>query len=435
MIRYFLFFSLLLSTSLSAQHWSVTEQASLPEPVSNNAVAEGFINGAPYLYSFGGIDSTKLFTGIHLRSYRLDIQGNQWESIPPLPDTLGKIAASASRVGDYIYIIGGYHVFANGGEKSSERVHRYHIPTNAYITDGAAIPVPIDDQVQAVWRDSLIYVITGWSENRNVPDVQIYHPENDTWQMGTSLPLSDSYMSFGASGVIVEDTIYYFGGARNGSFNAQANFRIGVINPAQPTEISWSARLPNANRKGYRMAATAIGKRVYWIGGSTDTYNYDGLSYSSGNGVPTADRSLRFDITDNSWEEDFSNPLPMDLRGIGNISNEIKYLAGGMEGDQEVSAKTLRLEWKDLGTSTIEPSLANQVILSPNPATDHFEIQLPSAILPVDYQLLDTSGKVLREGKEDRSRFSLSTTSLSAGLYLLQLRSEKGSLGKKIFVQ
>ena len=435
MIRYFLFFSLLFSTSLSAQHWSVTEQAALPEPVSNNAVAEGFINGMPYLYTFGGIDSTKLYSGIHLRSYRLDVQGNQWESIPALPDTLGKIAASANRVGDYIYIIGGYHVYASGNEKSSDRVHRYHIPTNTYIADGAAIPVPIDDQVQAVWRDSLIYVVTGWSETRNVPDVQIYDPANDNWQMGTSLPLSDSYMSFGSSGVIVEDTIYYFGGARNGSFNAQANFRIGVINRTDPTDISWSARLPNANRKGYRMAATAIGKRVYWIGGSTDTYNFDGLSYSSGNGVPTADRSLRFDITDGSWEEDFSNVLPMDLRGIGNISNEIKYLAGGMQGDQEVTARTFRLEWKDISTSTVEQSIANQILLSPNPTVDFLEVQSPEAFLPLHYQLFDASGKLVAAGKENQSRFSLSTHTLSPGLYSLQLRHEGVLISKKVLVQ
>ena len=38
--------------------------------------------------------------------------------------------------------------------------------------DGADIPKAIDDQVQAVWQDSLIYVITGWSNTTNVVDVQ-----------------------------------------------------------------------------------------------------------------------------------------------------------------------------------------------------------------------------------------------------------------------
>jgi len=52
---------------------------------------------------------------------------------------MGKIAASASRIGNIIYIIGGYHVFANNTEESSDRVHRYDIANNTYLTDGLSI--------------------------------------------------------------------------------------------------------------------------------------------------------------------------------------------------------------------------------------------------------------------------------------------------------
>jgi len=62
----------------------------------------------------------------------------------------GKIACSASRVDDIIYIIGGYHVAANGSEISSVKVHRYDIINNTFLSDGADIPVPIDDQSQVV---------------------------------------------------------------------------------------------------------------------------------------------------------------------------------------------------------------------------------------------------------------------------------------------
>ena len=163
----------------------ITEMSPMPERVTNNAVVEGFVNGVPYVYSFAGLDSTKTYSGINLRSFRYNTQTDEWESIAPLPDTLGKIAASASRIGDIIYIIGGYHVLANGSEISSDKVHRYNTQTNEYLTDGAPIPTPIDDQVQVVWRDSLIYVVTGWSNTNNTNKVQIYNPTTNQWMQGT----------------------------------------------------------------------------------------------------------------------------------------------------------------------------------------------------------------------------------------------------------
>ena len=94
---------ILCSVHLIAQI-SITEVAELPVRISNNAVSEGFIEGKPYLYSFGGIDSSKKYSGIHLKSYRFNIDNNTTIQIPNLPDTLGKIAAAASRIGNTIYI-------------------------------------------------------------------------------------------------------------------------------------------------------------------------------------------------------------------------------------------------------------------------------------------------------------------------------------------
>ena len=91
----FLFVPILMGAQLT-----VTEIGTLPERISNNAVCEGFIDDTAYLFSFGGIDSTKEYSGIHLRSYRTNLQTGESVRIPDLPDTLGKIAAAASRIGD-----------------------------------------------------------------------------------------------------------------------------------------------------------------------------------------------------------------------------------------------------------------------------------------------------------------------------------------------
>ena len=53
---------LLFTASLFSQI-TVTEVGELPEAVSNNPVCEGFINGVPYLFSFGGIDNSKIYSG------------------------------------------------------------------------------------------------------------------------------------------------------------------------------------------------------------------------------------------------------------------------------------------------------------------------------------------------------------------------------------
>ena len=106
----FLLFSLAL-IPISKGQFVVSEVGNLPDRVSNNAVCEGFIDGLPYVFSFGGIDSTKIYSGIHLKSYRFNVATAESERIADLPDNLGKIAAAASRIGNIIYIAGGYNVF------------------------------------------------------------------------------------------------------------------------------------------------------------------------------------------------------------------------------------------------------------------------------------------------------------------------------------
>jgi len=339
------FFYSCVKKNITQKEWKISKVKNLPIKTTNQAISEGFINNKIYLYSFGGLDSTKLFSGIHKRSFRFDIENEFWTEIASLPDTLGKIANAASRINDTIYIIGGYHVFANGSEKSSNKVHRFDIKKNTFLNDGAPIPIPIDDHVQVVWKNKLIYIITGWSDKENVPNVQIYNPQKNSWFVGTPVPNNHIYKSFGASGTIIGDTIYYFGGAAMGeNFSIQNYMRKGIINPNNPTEITWSYQVVDPLSTGYRMASTKINKTPYWFGGSSKTYNFNGIAYNASGGVNPNQRILS--LINKKFNKSFNKNISMDLRGIADIDDSTKYIIGGIEKNQNVSNKVYKIVWE-----------------------------------------------------------------------------------------
>lgn len=400
-----------------AQVWSPTAKADMPAAISNNAVVAAEANGIDYVYSFGGIGSGKTHEDIVTDSYRYNTSTDTWESIADLPDD-PKIASGASVVKNKIYIIGGYYVASDGTEVSSEKIHCFDPETNSYLQDGAPIPVPIDDQVQAVWRDSLIYVVTGWSQNINVTDVQIYNPTTDEWLEGTSLPTSHNYRSFGSSGVILNDTIYYFGGARIGTnFPVQANLRKGAINPENPTEIEWTESIVNPDFVGYRMAATVYGQKIFWIGGSEVTYNFDGIAYNGSGGVAPANRALVYD-TETGEMSSYPMDYPMDLRGIADVSETQKYLVGGMLADQEVSNACWELNYNPVFIpeyNTPEWIVNNngQLVLMPYSNAYQWEC----------YAL---DGRLVASGKQKEGHLNINVA--TNGIYIIAI-----SRGKEVF--
>lgn len=413
---------------LLAQAWTITPQAPLPERITNNAVVEGYVGTTPYIYSFGGLDSTKVYSGIHLRAYRYNTLTDIWDTLPPLPDTLGKIAISANRVKDKLYIIGGYHVFANGNERSSNKVHIFDPATNSYLPDGAPVPTPIDDQTQCVWRDSLIYVVTGWNNTGNTSRVQIYNPSSDTWSAGTPVPNNSIYKSFGSSGAIVGDTIYYFSGASmSGFFNIQFFFRKGVINPNNPTQITWTYFSWN-NARGYRTAAVSALGRVFWFGGSGVTYNYNGIAYNGTGGVSPNGQIITYQPSTGLFRQELGYALPMDLRGIGTINDTTHYLVGGMLGGQQVSRQTLRLELRTDSLLTAAPRIpapvrSLSVGLQPNPASGAVQLTLASNS-PASYQITTLAGVILREGMCHSTQSRLPLEGLVPGLYWVAVQQD-----------
>lgn len=241
----------------------------------------------------------------------------------------------------------------------------------------------------------------------------------------TFLPNEVSYLSFGASGNFVNDTIYYYGGARSeGSFGIQNGLRKGVINPDDLTEIEWSISIPDANLNGYQMASTTIGDEVHWIGGSNNTYNFDGIAYDGSGGVPPSNQVISLNTTTNTFTRVLYEDLPMDLRGIAEFSGTVKYIAGGMLSNQTVSDKVLKLEWQNESTGAdYKPADNLEISIYPNPTSDSINILYQGRGTIESYTLYDFHVQVIQFGG---IKNNVSVKDLPNGVYHLELKLETG---------
>lgn len=410
--------------------YAVSSVAALPEAVANNAVCNGSANGNNYVYSFAGIDTSKSHTGIHLKSWRYDVTNDLWEALPDLPDTLGKVAAGASYLDGIIYIVGGYHVFSTGSEVSSKRVHRFDCETNAFLPDAADLPLAIDDHVQAVWRDSLLYVITGWSNNANTSAVQVYDPGTDSWTLEYQIWNSAIYSSFGASGTIVGDSIYYFGGARFGaSFPIQPYLRKGVIASEDPLNITWSHSETNPDAALYRSACIDLNGTAHWLGGSRATYNFDGIAYSNGSGVEPAD-AIQY-VADTVMQINSCPSLLMDYRGAAWFPESGQlFLCGGMDQNQEVSNKAIMLAITPLSVGHIQDNKASMFHLYPNPAKQRFYLETNT---PGRIQVYDSQGRLLQDFHSQKSPVEIVVSTGPTVLFVV-VQTSAGTFRQKVLL-
>ena len=404
-----LLFIVLLGTTAFSQTWQWTELADMPFRTSNNAVCEAVVGVDEVVYSFGGIDTTKIYSGIHNRCFKYTVGTDTWIEIDTLPDA-PKIASSASFVKGKIYVLGGYHVASGGSETSSNKVHVYNPGTENFEADGAPIPIPIDDHVQCVYKDSLIFVVTGWSNSGNVPNVQIYNPTFNQWQAGTNTTNNAFYTAFGASGNIIGDTLYYHGGASGGAFGAKKFMRKGYINPLDPTDITWTLMNDAPGDAGYRSACGVHENTIFWVGGSAKAYNYDGIAYDGSGGVDPSARVLHFNNSVYQYSDEIAEPYAvMDLRGIAKIGIDRWIICGGMDTNQVVSNRTFLLTSNSVGIDPIE----DNTILVKNQE----EKIIIESTRSAEGILIDPNGRVIDEFQK-ASSFTINKVNYAPGIYV-----------------
>lgn len=309
----------------------------LPVAVTNNAVASGTIDSVRWVVSLLGIDSTRRWSGITRGAFAWTSKTRQWRRLPDVPGPRGRIAASAQIVRDRVFLLGGYTVDSAGSERSVPNVDIYDPRERAW-RRGADIPVAIDDAVLGVYRDSLLYIVSGWHDTNSVQTVQLYDVVRDAWYPTTPIP---GPAVFGHSGGIAGNTIVFVDGvvrqAGPVKYRLIPQVWIGTIDPKQPTNIVWRAGPAHPGPSVYRAAVGRCGTQLVFAGGTDNPYNYNGIGYDGRPSEPSA-LTFAFDTRRGEWAQGPRLGVPsMDHRGMA-IVGDTAWIAGGMRSGQVVSA-------------------------------------------------------------------------------------------------
>ncbi len=319
-----------------------TQLDSLPQPVSNNAVAVLKSGRHELVFSLMGIGPKKTWDAITSTGYALDTSTGEWTELTPVPGT-GRIAATAVAARGRVFLLGGYVVDAQGNETTVSDLNVLDLESGRWYR-GADIPVPVDDSVAGVYGDHYIYLISGWSKNDAVANVQIYDIDKDKWEQAT--PIAGKPV-FGHAGALVGDTILYVDGARKNpsgdkpKYVASDECWVGKIDPRDRNKIMWS-KLPNhPGAARYRIAAGGSDKeeKIFFAGGTDNPYNFNGIGYDGKPSEPSP-VTFAFNLKSGKWET-LSEKTPdptMDHRGLL-VTDKGLVIPGGMGKGQVVTSQ------------------------------------------------------------------------------------------------
>lgn len=319
--------------------------ATIPSPVSNNAVTQVTVKNKKYLLSFSGITTNKTYQDVHNKTFIYDIEKNAWKQGKSVPISksvnglIGRLASTATSLKDIAYVFGGYTVAKDHSEISVPDVYSYNVSNDTFklLTP---MPVPVDDSVALSYNNRYIYLVSGWHNDGNVNLVQIYDSLTNTWQQASPFP---GKAVFGHAGAIVDNTMVICDGVRidvhakkRRTYASEAACYIGKIKDNTPNIIDWNLLKHPTGIARYRMAAAGIDKKkqIVFIGGSDNPYNYNGIGYNNHASLPS-EKIWVYDIKLNRWNITKTKNLTMDHRGLLIFNNTLVTI-GGMDKNQQV---------------------------------------------------------------------------------------------------
>jgi N-acetylneuraminic acid mutarotase len=326
---------------LLAASESDVELDSLPQPLTNNAVAGYNGRGGLNLVSFMGISSGKNWKAVTNATYSMIAADGNWKTLKPVPGTAGRLGAIAVPAANQIFLLGGYVMDAQGGETTVGDVNMYNPDTQKWfrVTD---IPEPVSAAVGGEYDNRYIYLVGGWSKSGPTQAVQVYDIKKAEWLKAT--PMSGPAV-FGHAGAVVDDTIVYVDGAlRNPAgkpaFIASDECWMGKIDHKDPTKIEWTKLPAHPGTARYRIAAGGSDKddKVYFTGGASGPYDSTGQGFD-GHPAQPSPMVFSYDLRKKAWDvihEKVAIPT-MDQRGLI-VAPHYLVLLGGMASNRAVTA-------------------------------------------------------------------------------------------------
>ena len=124
---------------------------SLPEAVSDNAVAVLKLHGQTELFSVMGMGAKKTWDAVSNQVYAIDAASGKAEAIHSVPGTAGRVGAMAVGAADYLFLFGGYVLYQGGGMAVPD-INIYE-PIGDRWLRGTDMPIPVGDAVIGVYRD------------------------------------------------------------------------------------------------------------------------------------------------------------------------------------------------------------------------------------------------------------------------------------------
>ena len=122
------------------------ELDSIPQPVTNNAVAGYNGRGGLTLLSFMGISSGKDWKAVTTATYSMVAAYGKWTTQKPVPGTAGRLGAVAVPVGNQIFLLGGY-VHGRSRWRKHRRRRECLRPSTQKWFRGNDIPEPVSAAV------------------------------------------------------------------------------------------------------------------------------------------------------------------------------------------------------------------------------------------------------------------------------------------------
>lgn len=323
----------------------------LPEPRANNPVARLAGEGGVVWFTGLGLTGDKTRADLRADGWWFREGDDSWRPVSPLPafeGLAGRLGSHAVVLAGELYVIGGYTVAEDHGERSTPGVYRLATGATRRWRLATRMLVPVDDAVALAHRARALVLISGWSDTGNVNLVQRWTPDDNRWVQAEPWPGAPV---FGHAGGLIGDLLVVCGGATieypdpgPRRFVASEQCWRGEFRADDPRRLDWTPLPPMPGGPRYRAGALGLhafgADRVVFAGGADRPYNYDGQGYD---GVPAAalDTVVSFNLDAERWECHGRMPAPrMDLRGLIRAGEKLVVI-GGMDAARRVTGEVL----------------------------------------------------------------------------------------------